>query len=74
MNVALLAPVTLKVKENLVGLIGSTTTWLAVLAGDLQRVESWLRIASYGGALLVSAFTIWSLVRKDRRETKAASK
>jgi ABC-type nickel/cobalt efflux system permease component RcnA len=54
-------------RENVVGLTGSTLSWLAVITGNQQQLEYYLRVASLAGALIVSVLTAWSLVRKLRR-------
>ena len=54
-------------RENFVGLAGSTVSWAAVITGNQQQLEYYLRVSSLVGALIVSVLTAWTLIRKLRR-------
>ena len=55
------------VKGHLPSISGTALAWLGVVTANQVQFEYWLRIASMFGALTVSGFTVWSIIRKNRQ-------
>lgn len=54
-------------KSHCFALAGTGGTWLGVLIANKESVTFWLQSASYLGAILVSAVTVWSVIRKNTK-------
>lgn len=52
-----------QLREHAVGLTGTSFSWLAVITGNQQQIEYWLRVTSLVGAITVSVFTVWKILR-----------
>ena len=50
-------------RNHAVGLVGSSFSWLAVITGNQQQIEYWLRVTSLVGAIVVSALTAWKILK-----------
>jgi ABC-type Fe3+-siderophore transport system permease subunit len=53
-------------KPHLVELSGTGLTWVAVITANQEQVEFWLKCLSYLGAIVVSALTIFYMVRRNQ--------
>ncbi len=53
-------------KEHGFHVAGTGFTWFAVIAANQEKIEAWLRTASYLGAIGVSLLTMWSIWKKNK--------
>lgn len=51
--------------DNVVGISGSTASWLGVITASQEQLEWWLKCASYAGAFTVSVFTVFYMIRRN---------
>lgn len=58
------------VKGHSASISGSVLAWIGAITANLDQVEAWLKVISLAGAIIASAFTIWSIIRRDRREAR----
>jgi hypothetical protein len=55
------------IQNNVVGISGTTASWIGVITARQEQLEWGLRCASYIGAIVVSAVTIFHLFKNKRR-------
>lgn len=62
------------VKAHVHAVVGTSFSWLGVIAANEAMIDVWLKRGSFVFAMAASVFTIWSIVRRDRRESQAQAK
>lgn len=58
---------TLIQQHPLYGILGSVLSWLAVITGGMEKLESWVRLIAWVGASLVSFTTFYFLIKNKGR-------
>lgn len=52
--------------ENISGLMASALSWIGVITASQEQLEFWLKCVSYVGAILVSYYTLYRMLRAKK--------
>lgn len=67
----MIATIAATVREHPISIGGTTLSWLGVITANAALLDAWLKRGSMIFAILASIVTIWSVIRRDRRESRA---
>lgn len=56
-------------REHPVGIGGTSLSWFGVIAAHEVLIDVWLKRGSMIFAIVASAVTVWSVIRRDNRES-----
>lgn len=54
------------IHDNSSGIAASAVSWIGVITASQEQLEFWLKCASYIGAILVSYFTLYRMLRNKK--------
>lgn len=58
-------------RGHVLSFVGTGVTWIGAITAQQEQVEFWVKIAAGVGAVIVSVITVWSVLRRDYRESHA---
>lgn len=56
-------------RAHLPSFVGTGLTWLGAITAQQEQIEFWVKIGAGVGAVIVSLITVWSVLRRDYRES-----